>query len=212
MLELFDFEGYLLRNYKYFGINEDELVTLIQINDLLKEGNKLLTSELLSLRMTKKKEEIDQILLSLMNKGFVEFENSKKGLRTSIDPLKKKLLKRYSLELTRSEEETEERNAIINRVSQFINSKLDRKMLPVEYEQLAVWLNACYSEDEIINAVEDCLKLDKTSFYYFNIKLVEYRRNKDLRKEGFTTATKPWDKDFEETMEILKTKWVEPND
>lgn len=210
--DLFDYESYLLKNYKYLGISEDELVVLVLIIDLLKDGNKLLTAELLALRMTKKKEEIDKILLSLMEKGYLVYESTKKGLRTSIEPLRKKLIKRYTLELNRSEEELEERNELINSLRDFISEKLNRKLLPVEYEVMNIWLNSCFSEEDIKNAVEDCLKVGKSSFYYFNIKLVEYRRNNDFVKEGNSAVNLASDPSFEETVEIVKTKWVDSND
>ena len=210
--DLFDYESYLLKNYKYLGISEDELVVLVLIIDLLKDGNKLLTAELLALRMTKKKEEIDKILLSLMEKGYLVYESTKKGLRTSIEPLRKKLIKRYTLELNRSEEELEERNELINSLRDFISEKLNRKLLPVEYAVMNIWLNSCFSEEDIKNAVEDCLKVGKSSFYYFNIKLVEYRRNNDFVKEGNSAVNLASDPSFEETVEIVKTKWVDSND
>ncbi|MDY6431142.1 MAG: hypothetical protein SPL00_05120 [Bacilli bacterium] len=210
--KLFDYVGYLLKKYKYMGISEDELVVLILIFDLLNDRNKLITPDILALRMTKKKTEIQKILNSLLEKKFIVYENSKKGLKTSIDPLKKKLLKRYSLEINRSDEENEERAEIISNLEDFFQEKLNRKLLPIEFEQLNVWLDSCYSEEEIKNAALDCFKEKKTAFYYFNLKLLEYRTKNDLEKEGISPSSQSWNKDFDETMAIIKAKWVEPDE
>ncbi|MEG1313593.1 MAG: hypothetical protein RSD40_04695, partial [Bacilli bacterium] len=78
-----DFNFLLLDYYKKFNITERELTIILMIDHLLNTDNSLITNELLSLKMNYTVDEIDEIFVSLMKIGFVEYiEGEKNELRT----------------------------------------------------------------------------------------------------------------------------------
>ena len=72
-----DFNYLLLEKYKKLGLNESEVTTLMLINKLLSEGNDFITADLLSLKMTLSVKEIDNILVNLLNRKFIEYDVTK---------------------------------------------------------------------------------------------------------------------------------------
>ena len=74
----------LLDSYKKLGLNENETMVILLIDYLLGQGNSLITSDLLSLKMTLQPEEIDGILVELLNKKYLSYKTEEGKLVTSI--------------------------------------------------------------------------------------------------------------------------------
>ena len=85
-----DLNFLLLENYKKLGISEPELAVIFMISHLLNQGNLLITNNLLALKMNYQETQIDDIVVSLIKKGFLEFaEAPNGGIKTSLEPLNK---------------------------------------------------------------------------------------------------------------------------
>ena len=83
---------HLIENYSSFGLNEEELAVILVVDHLLRKGNRMVTSDLLSLKMKLKTSEIDKILTNLVRNEYLAYETTDEGMVTSLKPLKEKLL------------------------------------------------------------------------------------------------------------------------
>ena len=104
-----DMEYVLLENYKKLGITETELAVIFMIEHLLKQGNTLITQELLSLKMTLSIQDIDQVLSHLLAKRFIEFESDNGQMKTTLKPLEERLYREFELALLKRREESLEK-------------------------------------------------------------------------------------------------------
>ena len=70
------------------------------INHLIKQGNLLITADLLAIKMNSKINFIDNILVKMMKKGYLRYVNDKNcNLFTTLKPLEEKLYQIYQLEI-----------------------------------------------------------------------------------------------------------------
>ena len=74
-----DYRYLLVDTYKSLGLSENDLAILLVVDNILKEEPTLITAEILALKMNLDVKDIDKMLVSLMNRGYLEFttgENS----------------------------------------------------------------------------------------------------------------------------------------
>lgn len=209
-----DFRYILLENYKQFRLNENQLAVLLMIDHLLRQGNKLITADLLSLKMQLKTHEIDKILTFLLSEGYIAFETTPEGMQTSLSPLKEKLYKAFelSIEKDRKNLHSEQRASALNRLYEHFEKRLNRILSPLENDTLDKWLDMGYTEQEIRDALEEALLQRKRSFKSIEKILLSGRIREDIAKEGYSGLGETWDKDIERTIEIAKAKWIDDED
>lgn len=201
-----DFHYVLLEEYKRLNIDEKTLSVIFMIDHLLSQGNRMVTADILSLKMSLKIKEIDAVLADLLKRGYLVYETDSKGLKANLDPLKKRLYsdmaKRLeSEELAKMDAQKTERIASLGA---FLESKLDRGLSPIEQSTLREWVSAGYKDEEIKNAVLDCLRAGERNFRSIEKVLRQNRRRKDISKEGSSAVGESYDKNIEETLELAK--------
>jgi DNA replication protein len=215
-LQAVDFRFILLDDYKKLGISENELAVIMMVDHLLRRGNDLVTADLLSLKMNYKTAEIDGILVSLVKKDLLAYETSPEhaGMRTSLEPLKKKLYKQFDLDLAKDRANllSAERAEMLNRLYAQFEKRLNRTLSPIELDTISSWLDDGYDETAIKNALEDALAAGKRTLKAIDKILRSARARSDIAKEGYTTVNDRWNQDIEKTIEIAKTKWVDDDD
>ncbi|OPZ36646.1 MAG: DNA replication protein DnaD [Tenericutes bacterium ADurb.BinA155] len=215
-IQAVDFRYILLDDYKKLGISEEELSVIMMVDHLLRRGNDLVTADLLSLKMNYKTAAIDAILVSLVKKGLLEYEVSpdKPGMRTSLEPLKKKLYKQFELDLAKDRANllSAERAETLNRLYAYFEKRMNRTLSPIELDTISSWLDDNYGETAIKDALEDALSAGKRTMKSIDKILRSGRAREDVAKEGYTAVNDKWSKDIEKTIEIAKTKWVDDDD
>jgi len=206
-----DFRYILLDDYKKLGVSEEELSVIMVTDHLLRQGNDLVTADLLSLKMNFKTADIDKILVSLVKKGFFEFDTEKDGMRTSLEPLKKKLYKQFEMDLAKDRANllSAERSEALNRLYAYFEKRLSRTLSPIELDAISSWLDDAYAESAIKDALEDALAAGKRTLKSVDKILRSSRARDDIQKEGYTGLSDKWGHDIEKTIEIAKTKWVD---
>ena len=80
-----DYRNILIQSYKELNLNENELVVLLMIDSLSKEKMSLFSGEMLSVKMNLKEQEIDEAIVSLMNKSFLSYVQKGDILVTSLE-------------------------------------------------------------------------------------------------------------------------------
>lgn len=210
-MDAVDFRYILLDDYKKLRIGEDELAVILMVDHLLRQDNDFVTADLLSLKMNYKTADIDKILVSLLKKGFLEYVDTGMGVRTSLEPLKKKLYKQFEDDLAKDRANllSAERSECLGRLISYFEKRLSRTLSPIESDQISAWLDDGYSEKGIKDALEDSLAASKKTLKAVDKVLRSNRAREDIKKEGYTGVSDTWDKNIEETIAIAKTKWVD---
>ena len=209
-----DFLYILIDNYRSFGLKENELAVILVVDHLLRKGNGLVTSDLLSLKMNLKTSEIDKILSDLVRNQYLEYTTTDEGMKTSLKPLKEKLYKAFERSLAKDRQNllSEQRASVLGRIYEYYERRLNRVLSPLENETIGKWLDSGYTEEEIRYALEDAIGQRKRSIKSVEKILHSGRIRSDIASEGYSGVSQDWDKNIQETIEIAKTKWVDDDD
>ena len=68
--------------------------------------------------------------------------------------------------------------------------------------------NSTYDAN-FINALKEALSKGRKTLKSVDKILLQWQARDDIEKNGYTTISEDWDKNMEETMKIIKTKWVD---
>lgn len=209
--EAIDFKYLLLDNYKSLKIKEDELAVIFMIDFLTSQGNPFITADLLSLKMSLKVKDIDNILASLLERGFIEYALKGKKTVTTLEPLKKILYREFQLSLTKEtvEDRSKEIKVTLENVYSEFEKLLNRPLSPVEISKIREWISYGYSDDLIINALKESLSRGKKSLRSVDKILLQWATREEIESEGHSSLSDEWDKNLEETIRIAKTPWLD---
>jgi DNA replication protein len=199
----------LLDCYKKIPLSEEELVVLLMIDHLLDQGNTLITPDALSMKMNYKVSDIDKIMNGLVKRGFLAYDTSDGGMKTTIDGLKNVVYAEFQKSVQREQSNllSKERADRLSGLVQFFEKNLERSLTPLESQTMGDWLEAGYSDDAIKNSLLDALAQKKRNLRAVDKILKAKRRDEDIAKEGTTMVSPSWDKDIEKTIEIAKAMW-----
>ncbi len=209
-----DMDYLLLEYYKRLNITETELVVLIMIEHLLKQGNKFITQELLALKMTLSIQDIDRVFTNLLSKKLVEFETVNEEMTTTLRPLKERLFREFEINFLKQRDESLEKdfdNQVQN-IYMVFEKELKRTLSPAEFQKIREWISLGYSEEVIIDALNEALANNKRSIRSIDKILLKRTTRSDMKKEGYTTVSESWNKDIEQTIAIANEKWVDDDE
>lgn len=205
-----DFKYLLLDNYKKLKINEEEVITLLMINHLLLQGNSFIVPNQLALKMGFKTKKIDEILTSLLEKGFITYIQKDGDTLTSLKPLEDKLYNQFKLDFIDEENKNIISKSSLKTDNIFLKFEqlFARPLSPVEVSQIQEWISFGYSDETIIEALKEALSKNKKSFRSIDKILLSWQKRDDIENEGSSPINKDWDKNMDETIRIAKTPWI----
>lgn len=209
MLKGVSFNYLLLEYYRKLGINEDQLAVILMVNHLLEQENDVLTSDLLSLKMSFPVEKIDSILAFLVEKGFLEISSKKGRALMSLKPLKNCLLKAWVRDFDAIH--SLENDSSTQEIYEIIEKEIGYTLKPTEVERIREWVSELnYEKEMILNVIKD-LKNEgrKITVKQIDNKLFQKAKSKEIKSEGKTSITSTYDKNLEESIAITKTKWLD---
>ena len=172
-----DINYLLLEFYKTLGLKEREVMVVSMINHLSIQGNDFITSDLLSLKMNYTNKEIDESLSILFTKKYIEFIDNGKSLTTSINPLKKILIKMFEKSVftdeqyEKNEELESKRELVYNKFQEAFN----RSLSPIEISRIDNWIVQEVDLDIILNALKDALRANKLSISYIDRIIIKWK-------------------------------------
>lgn len=176
-----DFEYLLLEFYKTLNIQEREVVIILMIEHLLKQGNDFITSDLLALKMKYDIKEIDASLSILFTKGYLEYKEVNNELHTSLDSLKKSLFKTF--EKTIFTEEEISKNEIIEEKRKIIfdafMTSFNRNLSPIEISRIDSRIEQDVDQTIILDALKDASNREKLSVIYIDRLIVNKLKEED---------------------------------
>lgn len=206
-----DFKYLLLDSYSKLKIKEDELAVILLIDHLLGQGNDFITADLLSIKMNYSIAQIDKILASLINKGYLEYKSKNKKTTCSLAPLRKKLIKAFENDISK-EETSENVDEIKNKVDSTvkeIENLFKRNLSPVEIGKVKDWILYGYDVDQIVEATKEAISKKTKSIKGIDKILSIWQSRNDIETDGISTITPDWNKSLEETIKIAKTPWLD---
>ena len=165
-----NFSYLLLEYYKFLNLDEKEVMVILMIDHLLSSQNDFVTVDLLSLKMNLDESQLDNIMASLIMKKYVEYKTDTGKAKTSIEPIKRILYRKFQ-ESVLSEEELSQKEDIedlIKNIYTTIEEGFGRTLNPIEQNRIDQWLKDEIDEDIILNSIKDALIKEKYSITYID--------------------------------------------
>lgn len=176
----------LLTNYKLLGLNETEVMLLMQIHRFIFNENEFPTPAELSSFLTIDEQECSQVLRGLIQKGVLTIEQTKNeqgklGEVYSLDPLWEKV---FTAE--EPDKEPEEGTLFI-----LFEQEFGRPLSPFEIETVNVWLDEDNLDTPLVKAaLREAVLMGKLNFKYIDRILREWKRKGIQTVEQARSASK----------------------
>ena len=209
-----DYRYILVDTYKSLGLNEKELALLLVVDNILKEEPTLITAEILALKMNLDVREIDNMLVSLMNRGFLEYSEfgETHNLVTSINPTYRRLAENFSREVITSAtlSENKQKQVEVSNIFQKMEKELGRSLSPTELDRVRDWIDRGYSEQTIIDSIHECQsKSKRVSINAIDRIILKRMTSNDVKKEGYSAINEKYYQDIDSAIDIADTKWAD---
>lgn len=188
VFEAIDIRYLLLEHYKQLGFSEQEVMVILVIDQLTKQDNRLMTAELLSLKMALPIEQIDAIMVKLLQRQFLAYVTVDGKTSSTLQPLKQLLYKRFQQHVMQQTQEInlQEQASIF----QLIEQGFGRTLSPLEISHIQDWLNFGYSPEKIRQALQDAISKQKKSIRMMDKILQKETMKENFHQEGILTGGK----------------------
>jgi DNA replication protein DnaD len=209
-----DWRRILLQHYKSpaYRLSEKELVALYVIDDITLAQPTLITSDDLSSYMDGTGEELDAVLTSLLDKKDIEYVTDAEGkVVTSLKPLKDRIVENLKKDILieNNEKSVRKDQEEVNGLYTYFENQLGRPLSLREVDRISKWIRSGASEGQIKEAVERLKAKNKAvSLAAVDKILLSIQKNSDITKEGYSTMDEDHRLNDEETVNLLKKKWV----
>lgn len=202
-----DFRFMLFEYYKELRMSETELVVLLFIEHLQQKDTDFVTPDLINLQSNIDIRLIDETMVKLVSKGFIEFTNRNGKMVTSLNPLRKKLQTLFALDY-----EQEKENATVDFSNQteeiyaLIQNGFGRSLSPVELQTINQWFSYGYSVAMIKEAYEESLKKKRFNIRAIDKALLKLATAVDYAVEGKSAQDPSYRKDMKKTLDEVNKK------
>lgn len=210
-IQQLDYKYILIENYKAFNLSELELVVLLLIDNVEKESPSLITAEQLVLKMNLEEKEIDNILVSLLDRKFISYETYNGILITSLNPLRARIVEyiKNSFLNTPTEELLELNESDGKTIFQEFENRLNRSLTPLEIDSIRMWFSEGVDKDLILSALNECAaKTKRITIKAVDKMIIKMMQSNDIRKEGYSAVNEKNKKDIEDTIAVASYNWV----
>ncbi|MBC1337927.1 DnaD domain-containing protein [Listeria innocua] len=170
----------LVKNYAAIGLNEIELVLLLQIQSFAAEAEFFPSMEMLTDRTTLRLEDTIKTMDSLLKKGVVAIEQSKDNSlmiseQYNLEPLWGKLVAFYeNIEAdNRQDLEVEQQTNLYT----LFEAEFGRPLSPMEAEMLSAWVDQDRTSPDLIKeALKEAVISQKLNFRYIDRILLNWSK------------------------------------
>ena len=208
---------FLIRHYKYYKLNENELSLILCLDDILEYEEQLVTADDLLIYMTISKEEIDQILVSLLDKGYIQYISNPRGkMVTTLSPLYTKIIKDFKKDLYIENDLKKDKSTAskVNTLYTYFEELLGRPLKPKETDRINLWIQSGINENMVKEGVSKIKSKSKAvSIAAVDKVLHSIQKNQDIQLDGYSIHNdQEWIQNSEQTKEILSKPWVTSDD
>ncbi|MGM7721954.1 DnaD domain-containing protein [uncultured Metabacillus sp.] len=166
--------------YAKLGLNEEELMMILQVKKFKQNGNHFPTPTELSSHMSIPTSACTSILRSLIQRGFLTIEECEENTilfeNYSLKPLWDKLYTYMEQEKSKQEQElTQQEDQSLYTI---FENEFGRPLSPFECETLAIWIDQDDYDPVIIKAaLREAVMSGKLNFRYIDRILFEWKKN-----------------------------------
>lgn len=209
-----DWKTLLLETYRDLSLNEEHVMVILMTDYCINQGDRLVTADLLSLKMSLEYKKIDQIFAELMNKGLINLVTENDGIMsTTLTGLKELLIDAYVRTYIKDKTKPENTEKSNDNLIAIFETEFGRPLSYLEIQTIRKWFEEGYQEAQILNALKTATGAKVKNIRYIDKILLEWRQQEERESEGYTTITDKWRKDIEESMKkIADINWVDKND
>ena len=192
----------LITSFTSIGLNEQELIVILQIHQYLYNHNSFPTPAEIASHITINEKECANILRSLIQKNVLEIKQltNEKGQLSeaySLNPLWEKLFER------KNEEEIDHEGAIFVLFEQ----EFGRPLSPIEIETINVWLDDDKIKPSLIKAgLREAVLMGKLNFKYIDRILREWKKKGVHSVEQAREAGKSFRSNQQKTQYKIKKR------
>ena len=197
----------LIDNYKKIGLDEKDVSIILVVFSLKQKGVKLITPDIISLKMTLEFSEVDSKFTNLIKRGYLLLEDEN-NFSISLQPLNKKLMDVFYENLKR-EEMSESYNKDLNQILVIFENEFGRPLSQFEVNSIKEWFEQGNSISVIKEALNVATLAKVKTVRYIDKILLEWKRREEIAKNGHSALSDKWRKNMDETIEIAKINWME---
>lgn len=206
-MDFFDWRMVLIDNYKKIGLDEKDVSIILVVFSLKQKGVKLITPDIISLKMTLEFSEVDSKFTNLIKRGYLLLEDEN-NFSISLQPLNKKLMDVFYENLKR-EEMSESYNKDLNQILVIFENEFGRPLSQFEVNSIKEWFEQGNSVSVIKEALNVATLAKVKTVRYIDKILLEWKRREEIAKNGHSALSDKWRKNMDETIEIAKINWME---
>ena len=186
----------ILKNFKKINLNEIETILLIKLYQKLDNHDDLLSIEELVYSMTLNEEELSNLVIKLVQKGFIEI-NLENGVESfSINGTIELLAKA----IDDDEPNTfKDRQDLLSQIVLYIETTYAKPLAPADLMIINNWIDLSYSFDEIKKAILDSLKAKKLHLKYADAILA----NRSVKEKRETVE---YDEEIKSMLDAMYAK------
>lgn len=187
----------MIKNYHLLKLNEIEAMILIHLFHQLDTNNNLLSTKVLSSKMSITEEEISNYVMNLIQKGFIELVFDEKEEVFNLDGTYNALAR----VLDELEDDTtfKDRQDLLSQIVVYVETTYAKLCSPADLMVINHWLDLGYNFQEIKKAVLDSLKAKKLHLKYADAILANNKRQSE--KE-----TVVYDEDIKKMLDEMYVK------
>lgn len=178
MKDQINFPSRLLMNYVSMGLNETDVMVVLQIHRFQMEENDFPTPNELSQFLTINDQECSQVLRKLIQKGLLSIEQTNTEDQVikesySLEPLWVLLMEeQVTYDTTPKTEEQEQPNMFV-----LFEQEFGRPLSPFEIETINIWIDEDKQEPALIKAaLREAVLMGKLNFKYIDRILREWKK------------------------------------
>lgn len=210
-MQQIDVRYVLVDKYKSLGLSEIDLATLLVIYNILSEQSILITSDLLALKMNMDLKALDEELVSLINRNFIEYENVDNIMKTSLKPTIQKVVDALNNEIIDQKlmELDENAEQVVSNLFMKFEKEFGRSLSSIELDKIREWLSMNLDEEMIIDSLREAkAKSNKVTIRMVDKIILKRMTHQDREKEGYSSLDDKYKKDIERTIEIASYDWL----
>lgn len=160
-----DFTQVLIKHYKAIGLNETTAVIVAKLYYLADENDNFLELEKLAKEVTINIEELSDLVIDLVNKGYIELTLDDNGKETfTLDGVIEKL--GVVLDKGSSDELLDERKEKLSLIVSYVETTFSRICSAADLIIINAWLDNNYDYEDIKSAVFRAFQLGKYNLKY----------------------------------------------
>ena len=186
----------ILKNYKKINLNESETILLIKLYQKLDNHDNILSIEELVYSMTLNEEEISNLVITLVQKGFIEI-NLDNGIESfSLDGTIELLAKAIDDDQPST---FKDRQDLLSQIVLYIETTYAKPLAPADLMIINNWIDLSYTFDEIKKAILDSLKAKKLHLKYADAILA----NRSVKEKRETVE---YDEEIKNMLDAMYAK------